>query len=202
MKRTNKWQKIIDAAVLLFRRTHNIKRVSLESIAVEAGVSPTTIYNYFGTREALLFEVVKVLMREGIERSKEIVNSAIPFPQKLLGIMNAKMDMASELNSEILKKIVTQDKNTAPYIDEIYNNEIKPLWMRMLAEGKEKGYVDASVDIDVLAIYVDILKAGLSSRQDIAQSFTEKPMLIQQLSRIMLHGFVTKDIDIFNNKDG
>jgi AcrR family transcriptional regulator len=39
-------QQIMGAAVSLFRHTHDVKKVSLQEIAREAGVSPTTIYNY------------------------------------------------------------------------------------------------------------------------------------------------------------
>ncbi len=59
-----KRERILAAALSLFQRTHDVKRVSLEAIAREAGVSPTTIYNHFGTREALVAEVAKALLGE------------------------------------------------------------------------------------------------------------------------------------------
>lgn len=197
-----KRQKIIDAAVSLFRRTHNVKRVSLETIAREAGVSPTTIYNNFGNREKLVFEVIKVLVRENIERNRTLVFSAIPFPQKLIGIMNGKMDMAAKLNSEVLKKIISQDDTIAPFVDRIYDNEIKPLWQKIVKEGKEQGYIDATLDDTILVTYVDILKAGLTSHQDLLRNFPENTVLIEQLSRIMFYGFLNKDIELFKKKDG
>jgi AcrR family transcriptional regulator len=64
-----KRQKIISSAVSLFRSTHDVKKVSLEIIAEEARVSPTTIYNYFGNRETLVYEVIKELVRANLERN-------------------------------------------------------------------------------------------------------------------------------------
>jgi AcrR family transcriptional regulator len=57
-----------------------VKRVSLEAIAREAHVSPTTIYNYFGTRENLLYEVIKILVQENMESSRKLIRSNISFP--------------------------------------------------------------------------------------------------------------------------
>lgn len=196
----NKQQRIIVAAVSLFRRTHDVKRVSLETIAREARVSPTTIYNNFDNREKLLYEVIKVLVRENLKRNRNLIHSDIPFPQKLSGIISGKLDMVSQLNGEVINKIVNQDKTVAPFIDEIYESEIKPLWQELLADGKRQGYVDASLEDEALLIYLDVLKAGLSTRQDILRSLTDNASLIEQLTRIMFYGFLKKDIGLFNKE--
>jgi len=57
----DKKQQILDAALMLFSGTHDVKKVSIEAIAKQARVSPTTIYNNFGTREKLVYEVIKLL---------------------------------------------------------------------------------------------------------------------------------------------
>ena len=194
---TDKRQKILAAAVDLFRRAHDIKRVSLEAIAREAGVSPTTIYNRFGSREKLLYEVTKVLVRENLERNRNLVRADMPFPQKMGTIMSGKLDMAAELNGEIIRKMVNQDKTVAPYIAEIWDSEIKPLWKEMLADGKKQGYIDAALDDDALLIYLDVLKTGFSQRPDIIRAFPDNIGLIEQLTRIMFYGFLKKDIGLF-----
>lgn len=192
---------IISAAVSLFRHTHNVKKVSLETIAHEARVSPTTIYNIFGTRENLLSEVIKILAKENITRNRKLVRSKIPFPKKLMGIISGKINLASELNNEILTKIVTQDETVAPLIDMLYETEIQPLLLEMVADGKKQGYIDKALDEKALLIYIDIIKAGMSVRKDIAQNFTDNPVLIEQLTHIVFSGFLKKDIDLFTGED-
>lgn len=199
--KTDKRQTIISAAVFLFRHTHNVKKVSLETIAQEAGVSPTTIYNLFGTREKLVFEVIKVLAKENIDHNRKLVRSSLPFPKKLFGIISGKVDLASELNNEILTKIVTQDATVAPLIDALYETEIRPLWFAILADGKKQGYIDKKLDENALFIYLDIVKAGLSARKDLAQSLTDNPTLIEQITRIFYNGVLKKDIDLFTRED-
>lgn len=199
---TDKRQKIVDAAVSLFRRTHNVKRVSLETIAREAGVSPTTIYNNFGTREALLYEVIKVLTEENLERNRKLVRSAIPFPQKLTGIIGGKMDMASTLNGEVINKLLSQDEKIALFVDRLYEKEIKPLWHEILSQGKQEGYIDESLDEEALSIFLDVLIAGFRAKPDVLQNYNNNMGLIEQLTRIMFYGFLKKDIKLFKKKDG
>jgi AcrR family transcriptional regulator len=181
----------------LFRQTHNVKKVSLEDIAEKAGISPTTIYNHFGTREALVSEVVKILIRQTLEQSWALIHSDIPFPQKLLGIINLKKDMISQVNSEIIDKIVSQDKTLSPSIDEVYQNEVRPLWLEMLADGKKQGYVDTELNDEVLLTYLDVLKTGFSAKQELMRNIATKVDSLMQLTRILFYGFLKKDIGLF-----
>ena len=199
--RTDKRQRIIDASVSLFSQTHDIKRVSLEVIAREAGVSPTTIYNNFGTREALLYEVIKKLAEANLEHNRKIVHSAVPFTQKLMSIMSGKLDMAAKLNSEVVNKLLSQDKRVAPFVDQLYVKEIKPLWQEVMAEGKREGYIDPSLDEEALSVFLDVLIAGFRARPDVLKDYQTKMGFIEQLTRIMFFGFLKKDIDLFKKEE-
>lgn len=200
MIRIDKNKKIIDAAISLFDRTHDFRRVSLETIAEKAQVSPTTIYNHFGDRETLVYEVVKQLVNQNLERNKALMRSDIPFSQKIAAIISGKMDMAEKLNNEILEKLVSQDKNIVPFVDKLYESEIKPLWLEMLADGKKQGYIDESLDEEALLVYLDILKAGIRARPELVRNITENPKFVESLTRIVFHGLLKKDIDLFHKK--
>jgi AcrR family transcriptional regulator len=196
----DKKQQILKSAIGLFNHTHDVKRVSLETIAREAHVSPTTIYNYFGTRENLLYEVIKILVQENMESRRKLIHSNISFPEKLIGLTNVKLNLATNVNNEILDTLVTQDKSIAPFIDEIYQSEIRPLWQEIIAEGKIQGYVDASLDDETLLVYMDILKAGSVNIEQL-KNWSDNMRLIQQLSHIIFYGFMKKEVDFFRKDD-
>jgi AcrR family transcriptional regulator len=194
---TNKRQRIINAAVALFSRTHDFRRVSLETVAAEAHVSPTTIYNNFGKRETLVNEVIKNLVCANLDCNRALIHSGLPFQQKLAGIIGGKVGMSANINQEIIEKLILQDKTIAPFIEEVYVQEIKPLWKEMLADGKKHGYIDPALDDEALLAYLDVLQAGFKARPELLQGFKENPAFIRQLTRLMCFGFLTKDIDLF-----
>jgi TetR/AcrR family transcriptional regulator, cholesterol catabolism regulator len=200
MKTTDKRSNIIAAALKLFSSTHNVNKVSLEAIAAEAHVSPTTIYNIFQDRDTLVYEVVKELARANIERNKAIVRSNLPFPQKLIGIISGKMDMTDKVNGEIIEKMLSQDKKIAPFIDDIYEHEIKPLWNEIINDGKSQGYVDPSLDETAVVMYLDIMEAGLKSKRGIFMDIKENLKLLENLTHIMFYGFLKKEIDLFGKE--
>lgn len=198
---TAKRQKILTAAVDLFRRAHDVRRVSLEAIAEEARVSPTTIYNYFGNRETLVFEVVKELARANIERNRALVRSELPFSQKLIGIISDKLDMTEKVSSEIIEKLISQEKKTTSLIDVIYEKEIKPLWKEMVADGKKQGYIDPTLDDEALLVFLDVLQVGFRARTELLQGFKENVGFLEQLTRLIFYGFLKKDIDLFRKEE-
>jgi len=197
---TEKHQKILAAARSLFQRTHDVKRVSLEAIAQEAGVSPTTIYNQFGTREALVAEVAKALLHEILEMARSFIKSDLPFPRKLTEIIAGKLDIASQVNREILNKLVSQDKTMTAFVEEAYRTEIQPLWREILADGKRQGYIDPTFDDEALLVYLDILRAGFSARPEIIEIYTQNKGLTEKLTRIIFYGFLKEEIDLFGKE--
>jgi AcrR family transcriptional regulator len=198
--KVGKHEKILTAAVSLFRRTHDVRRVSLEAIAREARVSPTTIYNHFGTREALVAEVAKTLFREILDMARSFIRSDLPFPRKLTDIIAGKLDIASQVNGEVLTKLLSQDKSMAGFVEQIFRTEITPMWLEFIAEGKRQGYIDPSIDESSLMIYFDILRAGMASQPWLTRDWEKHMPVIEQLTRLMFYGFLKKDIDLFRKE--
>jgi AcrR family transcriptional regulator len=197
IRKDEKRQRILNAAVALFSRSHDVKKVSVEDIAAEARVSPTTIYNYFGTREVLVIDTAKVLMREILKMGFGILRSDLPFPQKLQAIIAGKTDLIGQYSREVLGKLLGNDKSTAVYGRELYESEVKPLWREFIASGKKEGYIDPSIDDEALIAYLDLLRAGIAGKPELAVNYEQNMELLQEMSRLMFYGFLKKDIELF-----
>jgi AcrR family transcriptional regulator len=200
MNKTDKRTTIIAAALRLFSNTHNVNKVSLEAIAAEAHVSPTTIYNIFKDRDTLVYEVVKALAKANIERNRALVQADLPFPQKIMGIFSGKLELTAKVDQEIIDKMLSQDKKAKTFIDELYEQEIKPLWVQIIADGKKQGYIDPSIDETAFFLYLDIIKAGIKDKMDIFSNFKDNMGLIEQITKMVFYGFIKKDIDLFGKE--
>ncbi|EAO7445718.1 TetR/AcrR family transcriptional regulator, partial [Listeria monocytogenes] len=82
-KRTRKKKTaIIQAALSLFGKK-GFSDVSIKDIATLADVSQVSIYNYFGSKEALVSECASIIMQDTITLAEEILASEGTFTQKL-----------------------------------------------------------------------------------------------------------------------
>jgi len=199
--RRPKRQVIIEAAVELFRRAHDVRKVSIEDIATTARVSPTTIYNQFGNREALVTEAAKSLLMDIGAMAEKVMTSDLPFDQKLTGIVTGKITLASAASNEVMSKLVSQDKNIAPFIEKMFRTFAWPMWRDFLAEGKSQGYIDPDLDVDVFLAYLDIFRAGMSAHQELILEWRQNPEKLEKLTHIAFYGFLKKEIDLFGKKE-
>ncbi len=197
MAKIDKKERILKAAVELFGRSHDARKVSVEEIAREAHVSPTTIYNYFGTREALVVDSARVLMREILKMGIGVLRSDLTFLQKLQAIASGKTDLIGQYSSEVLKKLLGGDKNAAVYSREIYDKEVKPLWREFIASGKKEGYIDPDLSEDALIAYLDVVRAGLAAKPELTANYEQNMPLLKEMSRLVFHGFLKKEVDLF-----
>ncbi len=198
---TDKRRQILASALDLFKHTHDIRKVSLEEIARQAGVSPTTIYNQFGSRENLVREVVRLLIEQTLERNTALIRSERPFPEKIALIMSGKVSLMEEVDHEVINKMLGQDKTVVAFTNEVYQQQIKPLWREMIADGKRQGYVDPSLDENTLLLFLDVIKDGFAAHPEIARQATQNPSLLKELSRLMFYGFLNRDIDLFGKEN-
>jgi AcrR family transcriptional regulator len=194
-QKSEKKRRILKAAITLFSKTHDIQKVSLEDIAREAAVSPATIYNHFGTRENLVREVSRELVGELLRKTRALIDSDVPFPQKLSELFSFKMDFIDK-NREMLVKLLSQYESI---VSETINlNEIKDLSNEFFDSAKKQGYIDESFDSQTLAEYFDVLRAGIAAKPVLASRFGENPRLVADFSRLIFYGVMKKDVGLFN----
>lgn len=198
LTKTDKKQSIIAAAIKLWQQAHNWNKVSLEDIAREASVSPTTVYNNFGTRERLVEEVIKHLVAEILDKQKGILKSGLPFPEKVQRMLSAKMKAINGMQADLLDKICI-DTVVKKYIDEASEVKRKPLMAALIEEGKREGYIRPEVPVDVIMVYFDIIQTGSMSCIEEIKRVVSNKRLTTALVRLIYFGLFQKEFDLTLN---
>jgi AcrR family transcriptional regulator len=188
---------IITATIKLWRQVHTINKVSLDEIAKEAGVSPTTIYNNFSTREGLVQAVIEHISREIIERMLFLLKSDLPFPAKMQGMALAKLNSINGLQSDIVEKVWT-DPIAKRYLNEIIEKDARPIFSSIIEQGKKEGYIHPDIPPELFMLYFNILEAGGEKyKTEIAQLSNDKNMMLQ-FARLMYFGIFRKEFDLLS----
>src|SRR5450759_3264327 len=99
-KRTEKTDAIVSAARALFWK-HGIRRVSIEEICQEAGVSKMTCYKYFSNKTAIANFIIEDIFETGLKTYSELLNSDIPDEEKVKKMIELKMNNAHEISQEL-----------------------------------------------------------------------------------------------------
>src|SRR5690625_7655455 len=82
-RKKQKQTAILKASLKLFMK-NGIKKVSIQMIAKEAGVSQVTIYNYFGSKDQLVDEVIAYYVNNlWVEYEEIIYSKQLSYKEKL-----------------------------------------------------------------------------------------------------------------------
>ena len=192
-QKETKKEKVIKAAIQLFSNTHNFNKVSIEDIAREANISPTTIYNNFGNRDNLIVEVIKQMSLAGLKAYKRIIRADMPFPEKIKLSMDRKINIVGELDWNVIDKMVSQDTRLAEFAAEINENENKPMLLELIEDGKRQGYIKPDLSNEAIMMYFEILQASGSAFFRIISAPGVNPDTVQNLNQILFYGFMNKE---------
>ncbi|EHD5882398.1 TetR/AcrR family transcriptional regulator [Listeria monocytogenes] len=184
-KRTlSKKTAIIEAALILFGK-QGFTAVSIKDIAALADVSQVSIYNYFGSKEALIGECARVIMQDTIALAEEILASEGTFTQKLeraIQLCNAEINLSL---SKFISKEASKDQQFLILLVNNINSLKKDIYMKYVAAGKEDQVIDNAISDEVIQLFIDAINSlGLTVPEE---ELEEKQAEIIQL---FLYGLI------------
>ncbi|EKZ4842212.1 TetR/AcrR family transcriptional regulator [Listeria cossartiae subsp. cayugensis] len=184
-KRTQKKKlAIIQAALTLFGK-QGFSDVSIKDIASLAAVSQVSIYNYFGSKEALVGECAKIIMQDTIALAEEILASEGTFTQKLkraIQLCNAEINLSL---SKFISKEASKDQQFLMLLVNNINSLKKDIYMKYVAAGKEAQVIDNAISDEVIQLFIDAINSlGLTVPEE---ELEEKQAEIIQL---FLYGLI------------
>ncbi|MFD2616067.1 TetR/AcrR family transcriptional regulator [Terrilactibacillus laevilacticus] len=131
-------QRILDTALMLFEQ-HGVEQVSMNQIAIEAGIGPGTLYRRYRNKGELCLDLIKdnvVLLFEDIDMYFE-QNQSEPPSLRLKGILSLFIRFR-ENKAQLLKgvedsEVTNRKKSRSPLYDEL-NQIIVNLFNEINAE--------------------------------------------------------------------
>jgi AcrR family transcriptional regulator len=113
-------QAILETGKKLFFR-FGVRRVTVEEISAEAGVSKVTFYKYFKNKDDLFLRVMKELIQEGLDLTREVMNRDISFAEMVEELLRYKYMYMETYSQEFINEYL-QDfpgimKSLAPLLE-------------------------------------------------------------------------------------
>lgn len=184
-----KKDKIRTAALDLFS-TYGTSKTSVNEIAKKAGVAPASIYNYFGSKEGLIKDVVINLLENSWKERKELWESDLPFPELVKRTISMKDDFIDQTNLELLTTFDT-DPEIKKLIDDFYEIRYPYIIESFIKKGRDEGYIRRELSIEAAMLYLKMYQ-NLAKEHEIL--INEKKDLLKELFDLMLYGLAGQSI--------
>jgi AcrR family transcriptional regulator len=151
-----KYESIVIAAKSLFWK-HGIRRVTIEEICQEAGVSKMTCYKYFSNKTAIAQYVIEEIFESGMKKYKGIFNSDIPYEEKVRQLIELKLENTHELSQELIEDIYKYKvEDLANTIESIKNRMLKE-YLEDFSRAQKEGEIRSDIKPEFILYFLNHL---------------------------------------------
>jgi len=178
-RKVQKMKNIKNAAFELFMRS-GPKNVGVAEIAKEAGVSQVTIYNYFGSKDQLLHEILYDYMDEKITESEKILAGDHTFKEKLDLLFFSKTEAAARAEKAFIDLDI-QNPKIREMIRVFGEKRSYPLFLRLIEQGKKEGYLDPQLPDQAVLMYINSFQSFLDDPSFFSEENTQLRESVAQL---------------------
>ena len=169
------------------------EKVSIADIARKANVSPATIYNNFGSKEALIREFVTTVVEQLEKRVQDILAPDKLFWEKMAAFLEFISSILAQERVSAVDGIVftsSVDLQNDPEIREIREaaqERMTGLLLGLVDEGKQQGQIDSDLSEEALTIYFRAFMDIFSDPRLQPQYFHD-PRLVRDLGALLIYG--------------
>ena len=129
---------------------HGMRRVTVEEICRQAGVSKPTFYKYFQNKAALARAIDALWIDEALLKIDQIEISEVPFPVKMEQILVIKQELAARPGPEFLEDLIQLDIDLSHAFRRV---------MRYLTQSQQQGDIRDDVRPELLMAAFDHLNS-------------------------------------------
>jgi AcrR family transcriptional regulator len=155
-KKTRKFEAIVSAAKYLFWK-HGIRRVRIEEICKEAGVSKMTFYKYFSNKAAIAKYLIENIFESGMEVYMEILNSNIPYEEKVRKTIQLKISNVHELSQELINDIYKNKDEEIDQTIETIKNKMLQVYLDDFRRAQKTGEIRADIKPEFILYFLNHL---------------------------------------------
>lgn len=145
---------IIEAASYLFQEK-GFDNTSIKDIAARAQVSQVSIYNYYGSKNALVVEYARSIFKNNFDQAYNLLRSDLPYLEKLEQALSlCTTENIEALNSFLSTPAIKNDKNFMKLLSEGVRQLQKDIYEKYIEEGKKTGYINPTLPTSVILEFI------------------------------------------------
>ena len=172
---------------------YGFKRVTIEEVCKEAGVSKMTYYKFFPNK----IELVKVLMNDilhvSMDRYKLIMASDIPYLEKVVALIHLKKDQIEHMSSEFFKDYVqSDDPELISYLQQL-SGESMQMFTDDFRKAQENGDIRKDLKIEFIMYIMNHL-VEMAGNDALINMYEEPQDLVMEITNFLFYGILNREV--------
>jgi AcrR family transcriptional regulator len=180
-----KQQKLIETATELFCK-HGMRRVTVEEICKNAGISKMTFYKYFNDKNDIARDVLDSLINTGLKMYYEMIAEPAPFAQKVEKILMLSTGQIHVFGSAFLDDLTDPKSPLYNYFLE-QQKKVRQLSIEFLEQAQKDGLINSEIKMPVMMFLLNRL-SELLNHPEFVKILPDIEARACELSTLFFHG--------------
>jgi TetR/AcrR family transcriptional regulator, cholesterol catabolism regulator len=147
---------LLELAATMFA-ARGLRATTVRDIADSAGILSGSLYHHFKSKEEMVDEVLRGFLDWLFARYQEIIDTEPNPLERLKGLFMASFEAIEDRHAQVViyqdeaKRL--SDQARFSYVEE-RNKEQRKMWMDVLNQGIEEGYLRPDLDVDLVYRFI------------------------------------------------
>ena len=169
------------------------KRVTIEEICKEAGVSKMTYYKFFTNKIELVKILMNDILRISMDKYKLIMASDIPYPEKVVALIHLKKDQIEHMSSEFFKDYIqSDDPEMISYLQQL-SGESMQMFTDDFRKAQENGDIRKDLKIEFIMYMMNHL-VEMAQNDALINIYDEPQDLVMEITNFLVYGILNREV--------
>jgi len=185
-------EKIMKTCLDMLSTARDLKEFRVADISRKARVSQVTIYNYFGSKEALLQEVLKAYFDKIIREFEDYMNGGHSLKEKIEHIIFLEKESYNKISPRLIKELLIEDHELSRYVDKQYKEKAIPLTIRIIEEGKQSGEIASDISVETVLAFIQLYMNQYETILEMAGQSGNMDQFLEEMVHMFFYGVCGK----------
>jgi AcrR family transcriptional regulator len=187
---TKSQKAILESAKALFWK-YGLKKVTVEEICEQAGVSKMTFYRRFVNKEHAAEEILEAILEDNLRRYSAVMSQKKPFPEKIGEILHLKHQESKNMSKDFINEILTEDGSALSELIQKYTLKSYKVMIADFEKAKKEGWVRADLKPEFIIDMMGVIKSKMQD-EHFLKMFKSMDEAIMELSNFFFYGIFVK----------
>ena len=169
------------------------KRVTIEEICKEAGVSKMTYYKYFSNKLDLVKTLMDTILQESLEQYRRIIDSDVPYPEKVVQMIQLKRDNVQTMSNEFFRDYVqSADPEMINYLNQLTQENLQ-MFVNDFAKAQKEGDIRKDLKVGFIMYIMNHL-VEMTHDNQLLDMYDKPEDLVMEITNFIFYGILNRDV--------
>lgn len=192
-KSNPKRQEILRTGKDLFWK-FGFKRVSVEELCKEAGVSKMTYYKFFSNKMDLVKTLLDEVLQSGMKKYDKIMDSDLPYPDKVVQMIELKREQTHTMSSEFFRDYVQSgDPELIAYLERVSSENLQR-FTEDFRKAQENGDVRKDLKVEFILAIMNRLVEWAMNDKSMLDLYEQPQDLAVDMTSFLFYGILNRHL--------